>query len=53
LNGHLAVDVIDDDRVKSAKKGLLALQLHSGPPMKIELKEIWLRELPAEHRTEK
>ena len=45
LNGHLAVDVIDDDRAKSARKGLLAFQLHSGPPMKIELKDIFLRHL--------
>jgi len=45
LNGHLAVDVIDDDRTKSAARGLLAFQLHSGPPMKIELKEIRLRPL--------
>ncbi|MCP4785516.1 MAG: sulfatase-like hydrolase/transferase [Fuerstiella sp.] len=45
LNGHLAVDVFDDDCAKSAKKGLLAFQLHSGPPMKIELKDIFLRHL--------
>lgn len=43
LNGHLAVDVIDEDRTKSAARGFLAFQLHSGPPMKIELKEIRLR----------
>jgi hypothetical protein len=45
LNGYLAVDVIDDDRAKAAKRGLLAFQLHSGPPMKIELKDIFLRHL--------
>ncbi|MAD80423.1 MAG: hypothetical protein CMJ50_06215 [Planctomycetaceae bacterium] len=45
LNGYLAVDVIDDDRAKAAKRGLLAFQLHSGPPMKIELKDLFLRHL--------
>jgi hypothetical protein len=44
LNGHLAIDVIDDD-LRAAQRGLIAFQLHSGPPMKIELKEIRLQDL--------
>jgi hypothetical protein len=43
INGHLAVDVVDDNSVASVHVGLLAFQLHSGPPMKIELKQIRLR----------
>jgi len=45
LNGFLAVDVTDDNDAKSADKGILAFQLHSGPPMKIELKDVFLRHL--------
>ena len=49
INGHLAVDVIDDNSGASAHVGLLAFQLHFGPPMKIELKKIRLQNLLASH----
>ena len=45
LNGFLAVDVTDHNDVKSADKGIFAFQLHSGPPMKIELNDVFLRHL--------
>ncbi len=45
LNGHLAVDAIDEEKEKFSARGLLAFQLHSGPPMKIELKQIRLQTL--------
>jgi len=42
LNGHLAVDVLDND-TKAASEGVLALQVHSGPPMRVEFRNIRLR----------
>ena len=45
LNGHLTVDVTDNDSTAAADRGVIAFQLHSGPPMKIELKQIRLRHL--------
>lgn len=45
LNGHLAVDVIDEDSKKAASEGVLALQLHSGRPMRIEFRNLRLRVL--------
>ena len=46
INGHQTVQVIDNDPKGLDRSGLLALQLHSGPPMKIEFKEIELQRLP-------
>ena len=39
------VYVVDDDTSKASKKGVLAFQLHSGPSMRIELKELRLLHL--------
>jgi len=38
LNGHVTVDLIDEEAGKAAANGILALQLHAGAPMKIEFK---------------
>ena len=48
VNGELAAEIIDADPAKSASSGLLGLQLHAGPPMKVEFKNIRLRVLGAE-----
>ena len=45
LNGKLAVDVTDEDAQLSARNGVLALQLHLGPPMKVEFKDMRLRNI--------
>jgi len=41
INGKLTVDVTDET-AEGAKKGVLALQLHAGPPMQVEFKDIVL-----------
>jgi len=46
VNGKLTADVIDLDPAKAAKSGVLALQLHRGPPMTVQFKNIYLRKLP-------
>jgi hypothetical protein len=40
VNGKLTIDVVDNQSDKAAEKGLLALQLHAGPPMKVQFKDI-------------
>lgn len=47
INGHLMVDVTDNDTTGRRSSGLIALQLHAGPPMKIQFRNIYLKELPA------
>jgi hypothetical protein len=44
INGHVTVDVTDNDPEKGAKSGILALQLHAGPPMKVAFKDIVIKE---------
>ena len=42
INGNLSVDVTDETAV-GAKTGVLALQLHAGPPMTVQFKNIVLK----------
>jgi hypothetical protein len=43
LNGYQTVDVTDNDPKNRALTGLLALQIHAGPPMVVEFKNIRLK----------
>jgi hypothetical protein len=45
INGVATADVIDEQESKAAKSGILALQLHAGPPMKIQFKNIRIKPL--------
>ncbi len=45
INGVLMSEVTDLDTVNSTKKGFIGVQVHVGPPMKIEYKNIRLRQL--------
>jgi hypothetical protein len=45
FNGQLVSAFVDDDTKNRSMKGLLGLQLHVGPPMKIEFKNIYLKKL--------
>jgi hypothetical protein len=38
LNGHLMSVVVDDDEKNRKMEGLLGVQVHVGPPMKIEFR---------------
>jgi len=46
LNGIVTAEVIDNDPAGLDRIGKLALQLHAGPPMKIEFKDLRLKRLP-------
>lgn len=43
INGKLTVDVTDEQEAKAARAGILALQIHAGPPMKIQFKNIRIK----------
>ncbi|MEA3207178.1 MAG: hypothetical protein QOE70_235 [Chthoniobacter sp.] len=45
LNGFPTIDLIDNDPAHRALEGLLALQIHAGPPMIVEFKDILLKNL--------
>jgi len=45
LNGFTTVDYTEKSE-KGAKEGIIALQLHAGPKMKICFKDVEIRELP-------
>ncbi|MFN3161592.1 MAG: family 16 glycoside hydrolase [Rubinisphaera brasiliensis] len=50
INGETMCTVTDEDEANRDLDGVLALQLHSGPPMTIEFRNIQLRRLPLEGR---
>jgi len=43
INGKVTAEVIDNDPKNRELAGVLALQLHAGPPMKVEFKDILLK----------
>ena len=44
LNGHVTSVLIDDDAKGRALKGLIGFQMHVGDPMKVEFRNIWLKQ---------
>jgi Domain of Unknown Function (DUF1080) len=46
LNGHVMSEVIDDDLGNRKLEGLIGVQVHVGPPMKIEYRKFLLKPLP-------
>jgi hypothetical protein len=46
VNGRTSAEVIDGQTEHVDLKGILALQLRSGPPMKVQFKDIRLKRLP-------
>lgn len=48
INGTLMSEVVDEQADRSASEGILAFQLHAGPPMKVQFKNIRLTETPTE-----
>jgi len=45
INGKQTIDVIDETEGKRAESGVLALQVHVGPPMTVQFKNIRLKKL--------
>ncbi|MCW3082345.1 DUF1080 domain-containing protein [Segetibacter sp.] len=44
INGILMSDVTDDDKVNGKSEGMLGVQVHVGPPMRVEYKNIMLKQ---------
>jgi putative heme-binding domain-containing protein len=47
VNDQLAAEITDVDPQKRADKGVIALQVHAGPPMKVEFKDLRIDAAPA------
>jgi len=45
INGQVMSEVVDEQAEKRSLQGILALQVHVGPPMKVEFKDIRLQRL--------
>lgn len=45
INGKLMSDVTDNDTVNGMKKGLLGVQVHVGPPMKVQYRALRIKEM--------
>ncbi|MEM7560267.1 MAG: DUF1080 domain-containing protein, partial [Planctomycetota bacterium] len=45
INGVLMAEVIDSQDGKAASEGVLAFQIHQGPPMQVQFKNVMLKEL--------
>lgn len=46
IDGHQTADLIDFDTAGRALEGVLAVQVHVGPPMTIQFKDIQIKHLP-------
>jgi hypothetical protein len=46
INNRMTVEVVDDQPSKAAKSGILALQIHVGPPMIVQFKDLRIKKLP-------
>lgn len=45
FNGAVTSIVVDDDTKNRALGGLIGFQMHTGPPMKVEFRNVWLKKL--------
>jgi hypothetical protein len=45
INGVQTIDFTDEDEAKRAMSGIVALQIHAGPPMLVEFKNIRLKKM--------
>jgi len=45
VNGHITAIVVDDDPKGRSMKGLLGFQIHVGDPMRIEFRNVYLKNL--------
>lgn len=46
IDGQVTIDLIDHDGKARSLEGILAFQIHRGPAMNVQIKEVMLKELP-------
>ena len=50
INGHQTIECVDNDLDQRRSSGVLAFQIHVGPPMTVQFRNIRLKKLPATKR---
>ena len=48
INGKLMCEVVDQDREMACNEGYIAVQMHPGPPMKVQFKDLRIKLLDVE-----
>ena len=43
INGVVMTEVYDNEKGNAAKSGVIALQMHPGPPMKVQFRNLRIR----------
>ncbi len=43
VNGHVTAITVDDDLKNRSMGGLIGFQLHTGPPMKLEIRNVAIK----------
>jgi putative heme-binding domain-containing protein len=46
LDGQVTVELVDHEEARRSLAGILAFQIHRGPAMKVQFKDVLLKELP-------
>jgi len=46
INGQLMSETTDNDPERRSESGIIALQLHAGPPMKVQFRNLRIKDLP-------
>jgi putative heme-binding domain-containing protein len=46
IDGQVTIDLLDFELAKRSLEGLVAFQIHRGPAMKVQIKDVMLKELP-------
>ncbi|MBB5032570.1 family 16 glycoside hydrolase [Prosthecobacter vanneervenii] len=46
IDGKVTIDLLDFEESKRALEGLIAFQIHRGPAMRVQIKDVMLKELP-------
>lgn len=50
INGTVMSECVDEDAAQRRRSGILALQLHAGPPMKVQFRNLRLKRLKLDDR---
>jgi type 1 glutamine amidotransferase len=50
VNGQVTAEVVDNEKAQRELSGVLALQLHAGPPMTVQFRDIKLKRLELQDR---
>ncbi|MBL9142846.1 MAG: DUF1080 domain-containing protein [Verrucomicrobiaceae bacterium] len=46
LDGQITIDLTDHEAAKRSLEGLIAFQIHRGPAMNVQIKDVMIKELP-------